>query len=480
MKRVIYYVSCLAAIVLLYACAVEDEKPATDKPTVITAAAIKVNDNTYTCGGDVTVQGSSAVTDRGVVISLDPNPTIDDPDNDAKFSIGSGTGTFATNISPFLTGYTYHIRAFAINTNGVAYGNDVTVTPTGGSTGGVDTDPIPTTPTTPTTPTGCTVIEVTTAITAVTTWTTGNVYVVKSWINVKAPLIIQPGVIVKFKDANCGFEVYAKITADATADKPIIFTSYKDDSACGDTNNDGGATTPSKGDWGRLTMRGDQHGSLFRYCKFLYGGGNGGGNVIVANSGTGNIHDFTFDHCTFAHTNGDNHDYKAAFAGSDMKDPSVSVVTNNIFYDNAIPIYITSSYALDPSNIYHNPDKTSEINKYNGIYVWSYGLGGKTVTYKETEVPYVLSQGLGAGGSGQLFSVGANVVIKIPAGSGNSISGYTANFAIDASAVFTSLRDDARGGDTNGDGNSSAPAAGDWNGITIDGKSYKTNVFYAK
>jgi hypothetical protein len=87
-----------------------------------------------------------------------------------------------------------------------------------------------------------------------------------------------------------------------------------------------------------------------------------------------------------------------------MKDPSVSVLTNNIFYDNAIPIYIVSSYALDPSNSYHNPDNINETNKYNGIYVWSYGLSGKTVTYKETEVPYVLSQGLGAGGSGQLLA----------------------------------------------------------------------------
>jgi hypothetical protein len=72
-------------------------------------------------GGEVTNQGYSTVTERGLCWSTTANPTI----SGTHAADGSGAGIF-TNVS--MTGLTarttYHIRAYAINAQGTAYGSD--------------------------------------------------------------------------------------------------------------------------------------------------------------------------------------------------------------------------------------------------------------------------------------------------------------------------------------------------------------------
>lgn len=103
-------------------------------------------------------------------------------------------------------------------------------------------------------------LDVSGDVTTNTTWTAANSpYVVTGTINVQSPatLTIEPGVVVKFQSgANLLAQAGATLTAVGTSSNPIIFTSIKDDSAAGDTNEDGTATTPAPGDWNSLGFTG--------------------------------------------------------------------------------------------------------------------------------------------------------------------------------------------------------------------------------
>jgi uncharacterized protein (TIGR02145 family) len=76
-------------------------------------------------GGNVTFDGGANVTDRGVCWGTAPNPTVA---LTTKTSDGTGTGAFTSSITGLTAGTTYHVRAYATNSSGTGYGNDLTFT----------------------------------------------------------------------------------------------------------------------------------------------------------------------------------------------------------------------------------------------------------------------------------------------------------------------------------------------------------------
>ena len=93
-------------------------------PTLTTTTASNVLTTTATSGGVISADGGASVTARGVCWSTSASPTTSDP----KTTNGTGIGTFTSNITGLTTGTTYHVRSYATNSVGTAYGTDKTFT----------------------------------------------------------------------------------------------------------------------------------------------------------------------------------------------------------------------------------------------------------------------------------------------------------------------------------------------------------------
>ena len=98
--------------------------PVAGMPTVTTTAISNIDKTTASGGGNVTADGGSTVTARGICWSTSQNPTI----SDSYTTDGTGTGSF-TSVMTGLTGNTtYYVRAYATNSAGTAYGEQVSFT----------------------------------------------------------------------------------------------------------------------------------------------------------------------------------------------------------------------------------------------------------------------------------------------------------------------------------------------------------------
>jgi hypothetical protein len=120
MKKQIFFVTMAAILAISVTSCKEDE----NAPSLTTAAVTSITATTAIAGGEITDEGTSAVTARGVCWSANENPTI----SDTKTSDGAGTGSFTSAITGLTPGTLYHVRAYATNTEGTAYGADVPFT----------------------------------------------------------------------------------------------------------------------------------------------------------------------------------------------------------------------------------------------------------------------------------------------------------------------------------------------------------------
>ena len=96
------------------------------KPTVETLEAIDITANSFSIGGYISSTGGEMVTDYGHCWSYSPNPSIDSEHS----SLGKTTENlrYTSKVYCSLVNTTVYVRAYAKNSQGISYGQEVRVT----------------------------------------------------------------------------------------------------------------------------------------------------------------------------------------------------------------------------------------------------------------------------------------------------------------------------------------------------------------
>ena len=283
-------------------------------------------------------------------------------------------------------------------------------------------------------------------------------------------LTINKGIVIKSYSSSHNFLVNGTLNANATADSIITFTSAKDDNYGnpGDSNKDGTITSPAIGDWGGIIFNPGSTGTI-NYCRIKYAG-----NV-----------NFSFTNCsTTEYINGAGLsmiDASPTISNCEFKDLNYGIscyrVSNPAISNNSM---INISYA--PFCISGSSDPVFTGNTFTNVKWMAIGLLGGNVcqngTIKKrtvagyTNITYVLLTDMVIN-SGTNVNVEAGVVIKVNGCNIYVDGGFKTDGLVAQKVVFTSLQDDNEGNplDSNGDGNATAPAAGNWGRIKFRASS---------
>ncbi len=90
-------------------------------PSLSTTEVKDITPYSASCGGNITSDGGMPVTERGICWNTTGNPTT----KDSKTSDGTGTGNFNSALTGLNQNTQYYVRAYAANSIGVSYGNEI-------------------------------------------------------------------------------------------------------------------------------------------------------------------------------------------------------------------------------------------------------------------------------------------------------------------------------------------------------------------
>lgn len=271
-----------------------------------------------------------------------------------------------------------------------------------------------------------------------------------------ASLIIDPGVVIKWRYYYSQLIGNGKITAIGTDAEPIVFTHLGDDNYGNplDSQNDG-TQTPGVSNAGRIYLYSTDESRLEK-CKIFYGGYNQNyWSIYMRNSNVVN-------NCEIKNS------YNGILFTKNAK------ITNNSFVN--MPQY-TLGYTLSTGTPDLSGNTISNMG-YIGILLDG-NVTNDSPTLKKmnfagyTNLPYILTSPFTIA-QGNLVTIEPGVIIKFH---NYWNQGILVNGGLKAvgtkwqKIIFTSIQDDSAGGDTNNNGTGSVPGYDDWKGICFSSTS---------
>ena len=119
------YLSLVILSIVFFSCSENDKSGINDPGTdleIKTVSALNITFISAISGGIITSFGDSPITASGVCWSTSQNPTV----ASMHTTDSAVTGNFTSVISPLISNVTYYARAYATNSEGTVYGNQIT------------------------------------------------------------------------------------------------------------------------------------------------------------------------------------------------------------------------------------------------------------------------------------------------------------------------------------------------------------------